>query len=155
MKIWCVDHAGLNPRISSDLYFSKEEAQAAYDKYNIDGFYRKMYMVEDIWHWCARNFKRVANEIVARRDSGDGFTYIYGLVEELRNTAAHCEVEKFSADLIWADTSWEKDHDVCFLTMAWVQYGKMEHIYFRLNGCDVPWNFKPIYEREWEHVTQD
>ena len=42
MKIWCVDHAGLSWNISSDLYFTKAEAQAAYDKYNIDGFYRKM-----------------------------------------------------------------------------------------------------------------
>ena len=150
MKIWCVDHAGLSPRISSDVFLTKEEAQAAYDKYDIDGFYRKMYQIEDIWHWCARHFKQVVNEIVASRDSGEGYHYIYNLVEELRKTAEHCGVEKFSFDLIWADMSWDRDYDVCFLTLAWSQYGKLEHMYFKLNGCDKPYEYFPMYERGWE-----
>ena len=153
MKIWCVDHAGLSWNIRSDLYFTKEEAQAAYDKYDIDGFYRKMYMVEDIWGWCARNFRRVVNEIVALRDSGDNFHYIYGLVEELRETAAHCGVEQFSADLVWGDVSWETEWDTCFMSVAWYHDGKLEHMNFLLNGIDHPWKYPALYKRGWEYVS--
>lgn len=147
MKIWCVDHAGLSWNIRSDLYFTKEEAQAAYDKYNIDGFYRKMYMVEDIWGWCARNFDRVVDEIITSRDDGDGSTFIYGMANEIREAAIHCGVEPFNVDTFWAD-----DNEHFILSVCWCHGGKLHHYTDCFYGIDTPYNYPTIVERrsKWE-----
>ena len=153
MKIWCVDHAGLSWNIRSDLYFTKEEAQAAYDKYDIDGFYRKLYQVEDIWGWCARNFEKVLYEIITSRDSGDDYTYIWGMVNEINEAAAHCGVENFSADMIIAhDGGYDPEYTVYVLSTAWFHDGKMHHQMYRFYGLDTPYSYPTIVERrsKWQ-----
>lgn len=147
MKIWCVDHAGLSWSIRSDLYFTKEEAQAAYDKYDIDGFYRKLYQVEDIWGWCARNFDKVVDEIITSRDDGDGSTFIYGMANEIREAAIHCGVEQFNVDAFWAD-----DNEHFILSVCWCHGGKLHHYTDWFYGIDTPYNYPTIVERrsEWE-----
>ena len=146
MKIWCVDHAGLSWNIRSDLYFTKEEAQAQYDKYDIDGFYRKMYQVEDIWGWCGRHFDKVITEVLASRDNGEDFTYIYGLAEELKEAAAHCGLEQFSVNAFWSSS-----YDFV-LSIAWISEGKLYHYTDQLDGLDGMYNYPTIVERrsKWQ-----
>ena len=147
MKIWCVDHAGLSWNIRSDLFFTKEEAQAHYDKYDIDGFYRKMYQVEDIWGWCACHFDKVIYEIIASRDNGDNYTYIYGIADEVREAAKHCGVEHCSVDAFWAD-----GNDKFVLSVAWFQDGKLSHYADCFDGFDTRYEYPTIVERrsKWE-----
>ena len=147
MKIWCVDHVGLSWKIHSDLYFTKEEAQAQYDKYDIDGFYRKMYQVEDIWGWCARNFDKVVDEIISSRDDGDGSTFIYGMADEIREAATHCGVEQFNVNAFWFN-----DNEHFILSVCWCHGGKLHHYTDWFYGNDVPYNYPTIVERrsEWE-----
>ena len=64
MKIWCVEWSGLSHNIYNELFFTKSEAQAAYDRRCHPDCYCKMYQVEDIWRWCARNFQEVLTEII-------------------------------------------------------------------------------------------
>lgn len=155
MKIWCVDYSGLSHNVYSSLFFTKEEAELQMDALPKTGCYKKMYQVEDIWHWCARNFKRVVNEIVAERDSGDDFHYVYGLVEELRATAEHCGIEQFNADLVWIDNSYDRHLDDCVLSVAWFYNDKLEHMMFKLEGCDSPVGRVPLYKRGWENETKN
>lgn len=155
MKIWCVSYySGLGYNDSSRLFLTKEEAQNFY--YNLHSSCEcKMFQTTDIWHWCARHFRRVVNEIVALRDSGDNFTYIYGLVEELRETAKHCGIKEFCADLVWGDVSWEKDSDTCFLSVAWYYDNKLEHMMFKMEGIDHPFKHTPLYKRGWEKHEEE
>ena len=147
MKIWCFDHASLSYRIHSDLYFTKEEAQERYDAYNFDGAYRKLYQVEDIWGWCARNFDKVLQEIVASRDSGDDFTFIYGMANEIREAAIHCGVEQFNVDAFWAD-----GNELFILSVCWYHDGKLRHYTDCFYGIDTYYNYPTIVERrtKWE-----
>ena len=146
MKIWCVDHAGLSWNIRSDLYFTKEEAQEQFDKYDIDGFYRKMYQVEDIWGWCGHHFDEVILEVLASRDTGDGATYIYGLVNELKEAAKHCGLEHFSIDAFWIN------QDEFCLSIAWFHDGKLHHSIRHLDANDKRYEYPTIVERrsKWE-----
>lgn len=146
MKIWCFDHASLSYHIHSDLYFSKEEAQERYDAYNFDGAYRKLYQVEDIWGWCARNFDKVIFEVLTSRDTGDNEIYIYGLVDELKEAAAHCGLEHFSIDSFWVN-----QHELC-LSIAYFHDGKLHHSTRNLDANDKPYYYPTIVERrsKWE-----
>ena len=152
MKIWCVDHAGLSWNIRSDLYFTKEEAQAQYDKYDIDGFYRKMYQVEDIWGWCSRHFDKVIIEVLASRDSGDDFIFIHGLIEELKEAAAHCGLEQFSADACWQTELPDKVTDQFVLSVAWISEGKLFHRIHRFEALGAWYKNPTIVERrsKWQ-----
>jgi hypothetical protein len=149
MKIWCVDHA-LTWSIHSDVYFTKEEAEERYNHYNsIDGAYAKMYQVEDIWGWCGRHFEKVANEIIASRDNGDNFTYIYGLVEELKEAAAHCGLEMFDVEGFWTS-------DYAFvLSIAWVSEGKLHHYTDQLDALDCRYEYESIVKRRAKYETQN
>lgn len=148
MKIWCVEHSSLSWRISSELFFTKEEAQITYDKYDIDGFYRKMYQVEDIWHWCARHFERVITEIVASRDSGDDFIYIWGMVKEIKEAAAHCGLTDFVADMVIARNGYDYgDTNTYVLTVAWFENGKLHHHLDKFEGLDSYYGHPTIVER--------
>lgn len=135
MKIWCVDYSALSWHISSDLYLTKEEAQCRYDSLS-DNCYRKMYQVEDIWGWCARNFCRVVEEIVASRDSGDGFYYVRDLDDELRAVAAHCKVEEFDVSVMCAESGNDKLLKPYFISVAWYHDGELGHMTFGFEGLD-------------------
>lgn len=146
MKIWCFDHASLSYHIHSDLYFSKEEAQERYDAHNFDGAYRKLYQVEDIWGWCGRHFNEVILEVLASRDTGDDAIYIYGLVDELREAAAHCKLEHFRIEGFWVNR-----YEFA-LNIAWFHEGQlhMDTRYFYAN--DKRYEHPTIVERrsKWE-----
>ena len=146
MKIWCVDHAGLSWNIHSDLYFTKAEAQEAYDKYDIDGFYRKMYQVEDIWGWCGKHFDQVVLEVLSSRDDGDDSIYIYGLVDELKEAAAHCKLEQFSVDAFWLNRY------EFLLSLAWVCNGELHHSTRRFEARDDRYDHPTIVERKDHYV---
>ena len=148
MKIWCVDHAGLTFNIYSDLFFTKEEAQNFYDSlYAGPGSYRKMYQVEDIWGWCGRHFDQVILEVLASRDSGDDFIFVHGLVAELKEAAAHCGLEQFSADACWSDEADNRVTDTFVLSVAWTSEGKLFHRIHRFEALGA-WYKKPtIVER--------
>lgn len=152
MKIWCVDHASLNGNIRSYLYFTKAEAQTAYNKDNLDGFYRKMYQVEDIWNWCARHFECVVNEVLCSRDNGDGATLICGMVEELYEAAKHCGVDNFSADMILIREDFDSPQCDYALSIAWMSEGKLIHRLYHIEGVDIPTNYPTIVERrsKWQ-----
>ena len=141
MKIWCFDHASLSYHIHSDLYFSKEEAQERYDAYNFDGAYRKLYQVEDIWGWCGRHFDKVILEVMSSRDTGDDAIYIYGLVNELKEAAAHCKLEHFDVDGFWVN---EQEF---VLSIAWMSEGKLNHRTFHFDANDKFYEYPTIVER--------
>ena len=147
MKIWCVDHAGLSWNIRSDLYFTKEEAQAQYDKYDIDGFYRKMYQVEDIWGWCARNFDKVIIEVLVSRDDGDEAIYIYGLIDELREAAAHCKLEHFRIEGFWLSP-----YEFA-LNIAWFHEGQLHMDTRHFYANDKRYEYPTIVERRSKYVS--
>ena len=149
MKIWCFDHASLSYHIHSDLYFSKEEAQERYDAYNFDGAYRKLYQVEDIWGWCARNFDKVVNEIISSRDDGNGYTFIYGMANEIREAAIHCGVEHYDVHGYWADEA------TFILGVAWFHDGKLHHEVESFDGIDTPYNYPTIVERRSKYESKD
>ena len=147
MKIWCFDHASLSYHIHSDLYFSKEEAQERYDAYNFDGAYRKLYQVEDIWGWCGRHFDKVILEVLSSRDTGDDAIYIYGLVNELKEAAAHCKLELFDVDGFWVN---EQEF---VLSIAWMSEGKLNHRTFHFDARDDFYDYPTIVERrsKWQN----
>lgn len=152
MKIWCVDHAGLGWDVGSDLYFTKMEAEEKYNQYaSINGAYVKLYQVEDIWGWCARNFTKVIDEIITSRDNGDNFTYIRGMANEIREAAVHCGIEQFSVDAFWTES------DDFILSVAWVYEGKLLHHTFYLDGLDCEYNYSTIVERrsKWQNITKE
>ena len=147
MKIWCVDYAGLSYHISSHLFFNKIEAENFYESRNHCGNYVKMYQVEDIWGWCARNFEKVVNEVIAFRDNGDNFTSVYGMGEELKEAARHCGVEQYDISAFWLD------HDDQFvLTVAWFHDGKLHQYTDCFYGLANVYNYPTIVERrsKWE-----
>ena len=153
MKIWCVDHAGLSWNIRSDLYFTKHEAEEKYNQYAaIDGFYVKMYQVDDIWGWCARNFDKVIHEVLVSRDSGDDFIFVHGLIEELKEAAAHCGLEQFSADACWQTELPDKATDQFVLSVAWISEGKLFHRIHRFEALGAWYKNSTIVERrsKWE-----
>lgn len=142
MKIWCVDYAGLSYHISSNLFFDKMEAENFYESRNHCGNYVKMYQVEDIWGWCARHFDKVIHEIIASRDNGDNYTYIYGMANEVREAAEHCGVEHCSVDAFWAD-----GNDKFVFSVAWFQDGKLFHYTDCFDGFDTRYDYSTIVER--------
>ena len=146
MKIWCVDYAGLSYHISSYLFFDKMEAEDFYESRNHCGNYVKMYQVEDIWGWCARNFEKVIAEVIASRDNGNDFIYVYGLAEELKEAAAHCGLEQFNVDAFWSSS-----YDF-ILSVAWVSEDKLHHYTEQLNGLDCRYEYSTIVERrsKWQ-----
>lgn len=147
MKIWCVDHAGLSHNIYSSLFFSKEEAELQVDALLMTDCYKKMYQVEDIWGWCARNFQKVINEIIDSRDDGDGSTFIYGMAEEIREAAIHCGVEQFNVDAFWT-----KGDEQFVLSVCWFHGGELHHYTDWFYGIDTPYNYPTIVERrsKWQ-----
>ena len=147
MKIWCVDYAGLSWNISSNLFFDKIEAENFYESRNHCGNYVKMYQVEDIWGWCARNFDQVIHEVISSRDSGDDFVYVHGLVEELKEAAAHCGLEQFSVDACWSDEADNRVTDTFVLSVAWVSEGKLFHRIHRFEALGTWYNYPTIVER--------
>jgi hypothetical protein len=146
MKIWCVDYAGLSYHISSHLFFTKAEAEDFYESRNHCGNYVKMYQVEDIWGWCGRHFEDVIAEVMASRDNGDNFTYIYGLVKELEEAAAHCGLKTFNINAFWT-----KD-DGFVLSIAWISKDKLYHRTYELDAIDERYEYPTIVERrsKWE-----
>lgn len=153
MKIWCVDHAGLTFNVYSELFFTKEEAQDRYDSlYAGPGSYRKMYQVEDIWGWCGRHFDQVIHEVLASRDSGDDFIFVHGLIEELKEAAAHCGLEQFSADGCWSDGADNRVIDTFVLSVAWVSEGKLFHRIHRFEALGAWYKNPTIVERrsKWQ-----
>ena len=148
MKIWCVEHAGMGFNTYSELLFTKEEAQDRYDSlYAGPGSYRKMYQVEDIWGWCGRHFDQVIHEVLASRDSGDDFIFVHGLVEELKEAAAHCGLEQFSADACWADEANNRVTDPFVLSVAWISEGKLFHRIYHFEAFDAWCKTPTIVER--------
>ena len=147
MKIWCVDYAGLSYHISSHLFFDKMEAEDFYESRNHCGNYVKMYQVEDIWGWCARNFDKVVDEIISSRDDGDGSTFIYGMANEIREAAIHCGVEQFNVDAFWT-----KGDEQFVLSVCWCHDGKLHHYTDWFYGVDTLYNYPTIVERrsKWE-----
>ena len=148
MKIWCVDHAGLGFNVYSELFFTKEEAEYRYDSlYAGPGSYRKMYQVNDIWGWCGRHFDQIIAEVIASRDNGDNFVYVYGLAEELKEVAAHCKLEQFNVDAFWTS-----DYDFV-LSIAWISEGKLHHYTDQLDALDCRYEYESIVERrsKWQN----
>ena len=147
MKIWCVDYSGLSHNVYSSLFFTKAEAELQLDALPKTGCYKKMYQVEDIWGWCGRHFNEVINEVIASRDNGDNFTYVYGLAEELKEAAAHCGLEQFNVDAFWTS-----DYDFV-LSIAWVSGGKLHHYTDQLDALDCRYEYESIVERrsKWKN----
>ena len=148
MKIWCVDYAGLGFNVYSELFFTKAEAQNRYDSlYAGPGSYRKMYQVNDIWGWCGRHFDQIIAEVIASRDNGDNFVYVYGLAEELKEAAAHCKLEQFNVDAFWTS-----DYDFV-LSIAWISEGKLHHYTDQLDALDCKYEYESIVERrsKWQN----
>ena len=146
MKIWCVDYAGLSPSINSRLFFKKEEAEDFDKSWGFDGAYHKMYQVEDIWGWCGRHFDEVILEVLNSRDNGDNSIYIYGLVNELKEAAAHCKLEHFSVDAFWLN-GYE-----FLLSVAWVSNGELHHSTRSFGAVDEKYEYPTIVERrsKWQ-----
>ena len=146
MKIWCVDYAGLSHNVYSSLFFTKEQAELQMDALPKTGCYKKLYQVEDVWGWCARNFDQVIHEVLGSRDNGDNFTYIYNLVNELKEAAEHCGLKMFNVDAFWT-----KDSGFV-LSIAWVSEGNLFHRTYELDAIDERYEYPTIVERrsKWE-----
>lgn len=146
MKIWRVDYASLSSNIHSELFFTKEEAEAEFDRYDPSRCYCKMYQVEDIWGWCGRNFGQVILEILASRDDGDSRVYICGMCNEIREAAIHCGLAQCSVEGFWTD------EDEFVLSIAWVNNNELNHRTWDLLARDDVYNYPTIVERrsKWE-----
>ena len=140
MKIWCVDHSGVSSHIYNSVFFTKQEAQAAYDAMPSDCC-KKMYQVEDIWRWCARNFYEVLIEIVASRDDGDGRIYIYNMCNEIKEAALHCGLFHCSVDGFWTD------EQGFVLSVAWCYDGELKHRTWHFDARDDFYGCPTIVER--------
>ena len=141
MKIWCVDYSGLSHMVHSTLFFTKAEAELHMVILPNAGCYKKMYQVEDIWGWCGRHFNEVINEVLRSRDTGNDAIYIYGLVNELKEAAAHCKLEHFDVDGFWAN---EQEF---VLSIAWMSEDKLNHRTFHFNARDDFYEYPTIVER--------
>ena len=146
MKIWCVDHASLSSNIHSELFFTKEEAEAEFDRHDANHCYCKMYQVVDIWGWCARNFGQVILEILASRDDGDSRVYICGMCNEIKEAATHCGLAQCSVEGFWTD------EDEFVLSVAWVSNNELNHRTWDLLARDDAYNYPTIVERrsKWQ-----
>lgn len=146
MKIWCVDYSGLSHNIYSTLFFTKAEAELQMDALPSVDCYKKMYQVTDIWGWCGRHFDEVILEVLNSRDDGDNGIYIFGLVNELREAAAHCKLEHFSVDGFWVN---EQEF---VLSVAWMSEGKLNHRTHHFDARDEIYEYPTIVERrsKWE-----
>lgn len=146
MKIWCVDYAGFSPSISSRLFFTKAEAEDFDKSWSFDGAYHKMYQVEDIWGWCGRHFNEVILEVLNSRDDGDDSIYIYGLVNELKEVAAHCKLEHFRIEGFWVNR-----YEFA-LNIAWFHEGQLHMDTRHFDGNDKFYEYPTIVERrsKWE-----
>lgn len=154
MKIWCVDHSDMSSHIYFEKFFTKQEAQAAFNNHNLPNTHCKMYQAEDLWGWCGRHFDKVINEVIESRDSGDDFIFVHGLVEELREAAAHCGIEMFSADAIWVSELPDRVTDHYALSVAWVSEGKLNHQMYKFEALGAWYGLPTIVERrsKWEVV---
>lgn len=141
MKIWCVDYSGLSYTISSTLFFTKAEAENHYDTLPYADCYKKMYQVEDIWGWCGRHFDEVILEVLNSRDDGDDAIYIFGLVNELKEAAAHCKLEQYGIDGFWVN------ENEFVLSVAWVSDGKLNHSTRYFDARDDFYEYPTIVER--------
>ena len=152
MKIWCVDYSGLSHTITSTLFFTKAEAEARYNALPNADCYKKMYQVTDIWGWCGRHFDEVILEVLSFRDSGDDFIFVHGLVEELKEAAAHCGLEQFSVDACWSGEADDRVTDTFVLSVAWISEGKLFHCIHRFEALGAWYNYPTIVERrsKWE-----
>ena len=152
MKIWCVDYSGLSHNIYSSLFFTKAEAELQMDALPKTDCYKKMYQVEDIWGWCGRNFDQVIHEVLSSRDSGDDFIFVHGLIEELKEAAAHCGLEQFSADACWPDGADNRVIDTFVLGVAWISEGKLFHRIHRFEALGAWYKNPTIVERrsKWQ-----
>ena len=141
MKIWCVDYSGLSHMVHSTLFFTKVEAENHYDVLPNSGCYKKMYQVEDIWGWCARNFQEVLSEIIASRDDGNDAIYIYNMCNEIREAALHCGLLQCSVDGFWTD------EQSFVLSVAWYYDGKLNHRTWHFDARDDFYEYPTIVER--------
>lgn len=148
MKIWCVDYSGLSHNIYSSLFFTKAEAELQMDALPKTGCYKKMYQVEDIWGWCGRNFNEVIHEVIKSRDNGDDSIYIYGLVNELKEAAAHCGLEQFSVDAFWLNRY------EFLLSVAWMSNGALHHNTRKFNAVDDRYEYPTIVERRSKYESK-
>ena len=146
MKIWCVDYSGLGHNIYSNLFFTKAEAALQMDALPNTDCYKKMYQVNDIWGWCGRHFYEVVLEVLSSRDTGNDAIYIFGLVNELKEAAAHCNLEHFSVDGFWAN---EQEF---VLSIAWMSENKLHHLTRHFDASDEIYECSTIVERrsQWE-----
>ena len=141
MKIWCVDYSGLSHMVHNTLFFTKAEAENHYDILPNSGCYKKMYQVEDIWGWCARNFQEVLSEIIASRDEGDDKIYIYNMCNEIKEAALHCGLLQCSVDGFWAD------EQSFVLSVAWCSEGALNHRTWHFDARDDFYEYPTIVER--------
>lgn len=141
MKIWCVDWSGLSHNIYSELYFTKEEAEWAFQKYRQCEFYCKMYQVNDIWGWCGRHFDEVILEVLNSRDTGDDAIYIFGLINELREAAEHCKLEHFRIEGFWVN-----EYEFA-LNIAWFHEGQLHMDNRHFDASDKFYEYPTIVER--------
>lgn len=137
MKIWCVDHSGLSWNIHSDLYFTKEEAQAAYNKYDMDGFYRKMYQVEDIWGWCARHFEHIIERELEDCGLSTGIVDVNRFIQKIREAAVEVGVCEISVKAILTREGFDDDISDFTVSIAWYQDHKMFHKMYAFEGREV------------------
>lgn len=130
MKIWCVDYAGLNPSIYSKLFLLKEEAEEWDKSWSFEGAYHKMYQVEDIWGFAARNFERVIANLIESRTSDDGNVRIWNdedvsLNDEIEALAEEVGIKQFSCER-W-ETFENPGITIYAFSAAWVYDGELHH----------------------------
>lgn len=149
MKIWCVDYSCLSHMVHSTLFFTKAEAKLQMDALPSSGCYKKMYQVEDIWGWCGRHFNEVINEIITSRKNGDGFIFIYGMANEIREAAVHCGLKQFGVDAFWTQSN------NFILSIAWISEGKLYHSTHNLNAIDDRYGYPTIVERRSKYEPKN
>ena len=145
MKIWCVDNSNSFYNIHSQLYLTKAEALKAAKEYPVC----TIYQVEDIWGWCARNFERVIEEVIAKRTEDNGYVCLGGLAEELRETAEHCGIKHFNVKLVCHDCL-DEEVDSYTLTVAWYHQNKVYNEVYHLTGLEYFYELIPLYKEGWE-----
>lgn len=148
MKIWCVDHSGLDFNVYSELFFTKEEAQDRYDSLEHLSItsYRKMYQVEDIWGWCGRHFDQVIVEILASRDTGDDSIYIFGLRNEILEAAEHCGLKQYDVECFWVNRY------EFVLSVAWNSEDGLKLQTRHFQASDKAYKYSTIVERRSKYV---
>lgn len=131
MKIWCVDYSGtFDSHMHSVLFLSEEEAKEWYEKFTYDGVYRKMYQVEDIWGFAARNFEQVIINLITAHTDDEGNTHIWNeegesLEEKIAKLAKQLDIQQFSYER-WL-TFDNPGIDIYAFSAAWVHEGELHH----------------------------